>query len=254
VPRGGDRDRVLKGHVAPTDGSDVPIATLTLLPMRRLGALLRERRHADQRTIDEVADLSGMSSEEIGLVEAGQLALTDRQLDSVFLAYGTTAERLAAERAQVVIDVDRGEIVVADETASLGVDAPTPDEILAAYLSLLYTVRRTEPGSPLVLRSHDVGVLARSLALAEPDVRARLDGLMRRPSGDLGRYHTGLRRRWAVPLAGVVVVAGVIGTVLLVGDDRSGGRSPTTVTTRPGAIESPVSTGVSLVPPEVAER
>jgi transcriptional regulator with XRE-family HTH domain len=246
--------RPLKRPGPPTDGSDVPIATLTLVPTRRLGVLLRQRRHADDRTIDEVAGLSGLSSEEIGLLEAGELALTDRRLDAVLLAYGTTAEQLAAERSQVVIDIERAEIVVADETASLGADAPTADEILAAYLSLLYTVRRTEPGSPLVLRSHDVGVLARSLALAEPDVRARLDGLMRHPSGDLDRFHAGLRRRWAVPLAGVVVVAGVIGTVLLVRDGGSGGSTPSTVTTRPGAIESPVSSYVSLVPPEVTER
>jgi hypothetical protein len=254
VSGGGDGDRPLKRPAPPTDGSDVPIATLTLLPMRRLGVLLRERRRADGRAIDEVASLSGLSSEEIGLVEAGELALTDRQLDTVFLAYGTTAERLATERSQVVIDVDRGEIVVADETASVGADAPTADEILAAYLSLLYTLRRSEPGSTLVLRSHDVGVLAGALRLAEPDVRARLDGLMRRPSDDLDRYHSGLRRRWAVPLAGVVVAVGVIGTVLLVRDDGQGGRTPSTATTRPGAIESPVQTSVSLVPPEVSER
>jgi hypothetical protein len=231
----------------------VPIATLTLLPMRRLGVLLRERRHADERTIDEVAELSGLTSEEVGLVEAGELALTDRQLDTVLLAYGTTAERLAAERSQVVIDIDRGEIVVADETAALGSDAPTADEILAAYLSLLYTVRQTQPGSPLVLRGHDVGVLARSLRLTEPDVRTRLDGLMHQPSGDLRRYHSGLRRRWAVPLAGVVIVAGVVGTVLLVRDD-GGGTTPSTVTTRPGAIESPASSNVSILPPEVTQR
>jgi transcriptional regulator with XRE-family HTH domain len=251
---GGEGGPPLKSDGESPDGSDVPLATLTLLPLPRLGSLLRERRRRDGRSIDEVASYAGLTSEELGLVEAGQLAVTEHQLDAVVLAYGTTARALASERSQVVIDIDRGEIVVADESASVGADAPTAHEILAAYLSLLYTLRRAQPGSTLVLRSHDVGILARSLRLSEPDVRVRLDGLMLRPSDDLDRFHAGLRRRWAVPLAGIVVVAGVVGAVLLVRDGGDSGPSPSTATSRPGAIESPLGVDVTLVPPQVAER
>ena len=97
--------------------------------------------------------------------------------------------------------------------------APTPDEVLGAYLSLVYTLRRATPGSPVVLRGFDVAVLAKALDLAEPDVEARLRGLMADPTTEVSRLTRLFRSKLVLPIAGAVVVATALGTVLVLRDD-----------------------------------
>ena len=76
--------------------------------------------------------------------------------------YGTTVDELLPVRRQVVLDLDGGQLLVAEEAVALQ-DAPTADEVLSAYLSLVYTLRRATPGETVVLRGFDVAVLAKAL-------------------------------------------------------------------------------------------
>jgi transcriptional regulator with XRE-family HTH domain len=223
-------------------------ASLSLLPPRRLGALLGERREATGRTLDEIAAASTFTVADLAAIEAGEGPLDGDELEAVLAAYGMQAEDLVPQRAQVVVDLDRGELLVAEQAAALDRSAPTADEVLGAYLSLVYTLRHARPGTPLVMRQFDVSVLARSLRLAEPEVQRRLEGLMVAPTTDLSVLHRRLSRKLVVPLVGAVVVIGALGTVLVLRADDTSAPTPST-TTRPGAIEVPVDSEASILPP-----
>lgn len=236
------------------DGRDVSTATLTLLPPTRLGTLLGEGREARGRTRADVAAGSRFSEQELAALEVGDLLLTDDQLEDVLVAYGMAADELVPARSQVVVDLDRGQLLVAEETAALGSEAPTADEVLAAYLSLVYTLRQAMPGTPLVLRQFDVAVLARALRLAEPDVEARLAGLMANPTPELGRLHRLFRTKLVIPVVGAIVIATAVGTVLVLRSDDSGSTTVPAPAVRPSAVEAPVNTEASLLPPTQQER
>jgi len=228
-------------------------ATLTLLPPRRLGAILAERRMLMSSTVAEVAGGSPFTEAQLLEIEAGAAPLTEARIDAVIAAYGMHPDDLLSQRAQVVVDLDRGQLLVAEQAAALDLDAPTADEVLGAYLSLLYVLRRATPGTPLILRAHDLGILARSLRLAEPEVEARLVGLMARPTPDIEVLHRSLRRKLLLPVIGAVVVVGALGLVLVLRADSQAQITPSP-STRPGAIEVPVNPEVGLLPPANQSR
>ncbi len=87
--------------------------------------------------------------------------------------------------------------------------------MLASYLSLVYTLRSTEPGTPLSLRQGDLDVLARALALATPEVEHRLRDLMVEPAAEVRRRFSLLRARVLVPAAGVLVAVCVGGALVV---------------------------------------
>jgi len=176
----------------------------------------------------DVAARSGLAEELLSSIEAGETPLTDASLDAVLVGYGTTIDELLPSRRQVVLDLDAGQLLVAEEAVELP-GRPAPDEVLGAYLSLVYTLRRATPGSPVVLRGFDVAVLAKALDLAEPDVEARLHGLMAGPDGEVSRLTRMFRSRLALPIAGAVVVATALGTVLVLRDDQRSTPAPTSV-------------------------
>ena len=226
--------------------SRVPLA---VLPAERLGEVLARRRAERSLSLADVAAGSGFEVGDLEAVEAGGVALDQGRLERVIEVYGLRPEELLPERDEVVVDLDHGQLRVAERTAALDASAPSADQVLGAYLSLVYALRNTVPGTPLVLRQDDVTVLARALRLAEPEVESRLVGLMDEPSTDVRSLHRSLRRRLALPVIGAaVVVVGVVGLVLVVQADDDTPSAPVP-TTRPGAIEAPVSTDVSLLPP-----
>lgn len=219
--------------------------TLTLVPPPRLGGLLAERRASSGRSLAEVAAGSPFDEVDLAGVEAGSTLLDDGTLSDLLEAYGVQPDDLVPRRGQVVVDLDGGQLLVAERTAALDPRALTADELLSAYLSLVHALRRTIPGSPLVLRQYDVAVLARALRLAEPDVEARLVDLMARPTAELGRLHDVVRRRLLLGVVGVVVLATAVGTVLVLRTDRS--TEVPSPAARPGAIEAPLSTEASVL-------
>lgn len=203
-------------------------ATLDIVPPRRIGLLLTGARAERGLTLAQVAARSSLAEDVLGSIEAGETPLTDESLDAVLNAYGTTIDELLPARRQVVLDLDAGQLLVAEEAAELQ-GAPTADEVLGAYLSLVYTLRRAVPGSAVVLREFDVAVLAKALDLAEPEVAARLTGLMADPSTEVSRLTRLFRSRLVLPIAGAVVVATALGTVLVLRSDQRPAPAPTSV-------------------------
>jgi len=200
------------------------------VPPRRLGRLLADARTGQGTSITELASRSFFTPSDLRAVEAGDRDLTDVEVREVLDVYGVEAADLLPERAHLVIDLDEHVLAVGDEQRSLAGRAPTADEVLASYLSLVYTLRRTTPGTEIVLRDADLDVLARALDLAKPVVTSQLHRLMAEPTPDVQRRSKLLRGRVLVPLAGVVVAATAIGALVLVQADEG-----QTVVTEPTA-------------------
>lgn len=228
---------------------------LTLVPPRRLGALLAGAREERSISVRELASRSFFTADDLLAIEAGDRDLTDPDLRELLAVYALDPEDLVPERAELVVDLDERSLVVGGEHHSLAGRHPSPDEVLASYLSLVYTLRRRVPGTELVLREADMDVLARALHLAKPTVTTRLHGLMGDPAGAVQRRAGLLRGRVLVPVAGVVVAATALGALLLVPSD-AGGRpvdppadtegAPAFVMTNPDGSTTPVYVGDGL--------
>ena len=190
--------------------------------------LLAGTRSERGLTLGEVAERSSLDEELLASIEAGETPLAADSLDVVLAGYGTTLDELLPTRGQVVLDLEAGRLRVAEEVTALNA-VPAPDEVLGAYLSLVYTLRGATPGSPVVLRGFDVAVLAKALDLAEPDVEARLEGLMLEPTAEVNRLTKLFHSKLVLPIAGAVVVATALGTLLVLRDDQRPAPTPTGV-------------------------
>jgi transcriptional regulator with XRE-family HTH domain len=190
--------------------------TTSLVPPRRLGALLRQARLDSGRELGELTAASGLSVVELDDVEHGRRELDESMLTALVDSYGIAAARLVPERSQLVIDLDEGRIAV--NRTDVDVDpAYGPDAILTRYLALVYRLREVPLGTPLHLRDVDVDVLSGALSLETEDVDARLHRLMNRRS-DVADDQRRIRRQLLLPLIGVVIAATGVGTLVLVAD------------------------------------
>jgi transcriptional regulator with XRE-family HTH domain len=217
----------------------VTTAPLALVPTWRLGSLLHDARERHGRTLDEVAaasdrfDASGLAD-----LEAGARPLSDDDLQYVVSLYGVDPDALVPGRTDLVVDLDENRLATAGHTQPLAGTAPTADEVLASYLSLVYTLRSATPGTRVPLRDADLDVLARALALASPEVEHRLEGLMAHPTVELETQSRLLRARVLVPAAGILVAITVAGALIV------SSRSDHTTPAPPPAV-------VSILPPPV---
>jgi len=198
-----------------TDG--VASAPLTVVPSWRLGALLQSAREATGATTEDLASRSTrFDAVDLDAIESGERALDDHELDGVVELYGIDRNALVPDRDELVIDLDQRELAAAGHTQALAGSTPTPEEVLGTYLTLVYTLRSAEPGTPVRLRQADVDVLARALALAVPDVEQRLEGLMADPRRIVLHQRSKLlRARVLVPVAGVLVAVCVGGALVV---------------------------------------
>jgi transcriptional regulator with XRE-family HTH domain len=190
---------------------------LTLVPPRRLGELLAAARAERAASLDEIATATSLSPEDLARVEQGDRLLADGEAVEVLAAYGVAGGELVPERAELVVDLREQTLAAGGEVRTLAGEAPAADEVLASYLSLVYTLRRTAAGTPIVLRDADVAVLATVLRLARGDVEHRLQDLMdEEGDGEVARRMGLLRHRLLLPVAGVVVAVTAVGALLLV--------------------------------------
>lgn len=187
---------------------------LSLVPPRRLGLLLREQRLAAGHTIDDLAADArvGLRPSELDDAEHGRLPLDDAVVARLAAVYGVDPGELAPDRSRLVIDLDEGLLLVGDRHDPIP-DEATPQLILGRYLGLIQMLRAWTPGDPLPLRSADLEVLASSLGLDVGTVEDRLRALV--VQGDDSRI-LGLRRRFFLPAAGLLVGSTVAGALVLV--------------------------------------
>ena len=217
--------------------------------------LAEARRHHDE-SITELAERSGgaFAAGDLLALEGGTYPLDDETVRRAVDLYRVDPGVLAPERSRLVIDLDERRLRAGAFVEPL--PAPTADEVLATYLSLVYTMRHAVPGTPVSLRDADIAVLSRVLELTSADVETRLVDLMADPGDHVGTRHRWLRRRVLVPAAGILVAVTAVGSLVLVnaGDDTTpavpvatSGVAPTEST----VVEPPPA---SLIPPLVVER
>lgn len=230
--------------------------TIAVVPARRLAQLLAEARRHHDESLATLAERSGgaFTTSDLLALEGGTHPLDDETVRRAVALYGVDPGVLAPERSRLVIDLDEKRLRAGPHEQALV--APTADEVLTTYLSLLYTMRHATPGTPLPLRDADISVLSRVLELTSTDVETRLVDLMADPDDHVGVRHRWLRRRVLVPAAGVLVAVTAIGSLVFVsssGDDPAGPVVPpaATATTVAPPPEQPT---VSLIPPVVVER
>ncbi len=222
-----------------------------LVPPRRLGALLAERRRAEGLELAQVAARSRgvFDVRALEAIERGRVELSDDLVAAVTALYAVESGPVLPHRSQLVIDLRGPELRVGHTVAPLP-DEPTADELLGRYLSLLYLLRSREPGTPLPLRTADLERLSEALFVTVGDVRDRLSGLMVQPevADRAGRF----RARLVVPAVGLLVGVTAVGSLILVtSDDPEPAASPTLLTpavTAPAPAPAAESVATSPAP------
>ena len=180
----------------------------TLVPPRRLGALLREARVTAGLELDEIAlEQTGLTVVDLDDFEHGRRIIDDSTLSRLVELYGVQDADLLPPRSQLVIDLDEGRITVDEsETWTEDDEMSGVDAVLARYLALVYHLRDLPLGSPIGLRDIDLDVLSVALELEATDIERRLKELMR--SEDvIAADQRRIKRRMLMPLVGVVIGA-----------------------------------------------
>lgn len=199
--------------------------TTSLVPPRRLGALLRDARETAGWELTDLTAGTGLSVVELDDIEHGRRRLDEATLAALVGAYGIEGAGLVPARSQLVIDLDEGRISV--HHAEVDVDTSHgPDAVLTRYLALVYRLRSMRLGTPLPLRDVDLEVLSASLLLDADDIETRLRRLMDGQT-QVERDQARIRRQLLLPLVGIVIAAAGVGTLVLVADETDRPASPT---------------------------
>ena len=214
--------------------SQTVLDELSLIPPRRLGVLLQQRRRAFDLTIDDMAHRSGgrLLVSDLDAIEQGLQPIDDEMAAVVARLYRVEAGTIAPQRSRLVIDVNEGVLYVGDTTGELPAQA-TPQLVLGRYLALVQLLRAWTPGRPLPLRIDDLAVLGDSLGLAPETVERQLLDLLERGHSVEGLAR--LRRRLVIPAAGLLVGTTVVGALVLVRVNSSEPGADTTPTASPAA-------------------
>jgi hypothetical protein len=239
--------------------TDDVASELTLLPPRRLGILLKDAREELRLSRSDLARQSAFSTADLALVEAGDRLVAEHEVAALIAAYRLDPDAVVPSRIELVIDLDEHTLMAGGTMRTLAGSSPSADDVLASYLSLVRTLRRTDTGSPLVLREADLSVLARVLEASQRDIEARLHELMADPDGKVARRVGALRRKVLLPIAGVVIAVGAVGALLLVQADGADPAPEPASTTAPEVIvgnDIPIEEipDVGLTPPQMQER
>lgn len=188
---------------------------LGLVPRRRLGTLLSDRRALYGYDLADMARRSSgrFSEATLEAIESGSVELTDADIESLSLLYEFNSTPPRAQRSKLII--------ADDEDMPLPFTADTLDDevvtaVLQRYVALLYLLRNTPVGEPLALRSDDLGMLARAFAGTEDDMAARLEHIMVHDVASVSEQAERMRRRLVVPAAGLLVGPTPAGMLVLV--------------------------------------
>ena len=198
-----------------TEATWVPVAVDPLVPPARLGALMIEQRSHQGLDIVEMARRSnGMFTPSyLENVERGRVSLDDGIIEHLVGLYEVDARPVVPQRSELIVDIDRQQLKVG--ATAMSFDSLRAKDVLERYVSMIYVLRGQEPGSDLVLRDRDLGVLSSSLGYTESDLRLEIQGLIAAP--DSVRRAQAISKRKIVLAAGVLVGLTAVGSLVLVG-------------------------------------
>jgi hypothetical protein len=190
-------------------------SSLGLVPQRRLGALLGDRREMYGYTVADMALRSSgrFTPRELESIEAGTVPLDDATVEALGLLYEFNSTPPTYQRSKLIIadDEDMPVPVPHDQFSD---DLRT--SVLQRYVALLYLLRSAEVGDMLRLRVEDVTTLSEAFDLTGQEVMELVETLMRDDTTAVGALSDRMRRRLVVPAAGLLVGPTPKGMLVLV--------------------------------------
>jgi len=191
----------------------------SLIPPRRLGALLSAARASKGFTLEDLAAKSNgrFTLAALSSIERGTRDVSDEDAAKLSAIYELETTSLVPPRSKLIVDLDEGLLQIDDRHARIGRSTPSRDEVLARYLTMVYSMRRLEPGTSIPLRIDDLDVLGRALRVGSRTLEADLEALIANPGDLLGWRSRLLKRRVLIPAAGVMVALLGVGALVLVG-------------------------------------
>ena len=224
----------------------------SLIPPRRLGTLLSEARARKGFTLEDLAERSNgrFSLSALSSIERGSRDVSDEDAKRLAAIYELEATSLVPPRSKLIVDLNEGLLTVDDRTLRVGRSTPSRDEVLARYLTLVYSMRRLDPGAPLTLRVDDLDVLGRALRVGSRTLEADLEALIAHPDQLLGWRSRLLKRRVLIPAAGVMVALLGVGALVLVQGPQTvdaGTNDPASVPAASVVVSVPTDIGSAVV-------
>lgn len=188
---------------------------LGLVPQRRLGALLAERREMYGYSVADMATRSAgrFSQGDLEAIEDGKVNLDDSAIEALSLLYEFNSAPPSRQRSRLIVADDE------DLPSSMGPDAYSDEVVLTVlqrYVALLYLLRSESVGLPLALRGDDVVMLAGAFNRTDDDVADELERIMAEDTEVLAELAERMRRRLVVPAAGLLVGPTPAGMLVLV--------------------------------------
>lgn len=192
------------------------IATnLGLVPHRRLGTLLAERRELYGCSLEDMArrSMGRFTDAELRSIESGQVTLDDAAVEALSLVYEFNSAPVSQQRSKLIIaDDEQLPVPLAPEDF----DEALVLSVLRRYVALLYLLRNKSVGDTLPLRGDDTEVLATVFQLDEAEIVDILERIMEHDSEIVGEQADRMRRRLVVPAAGLLVGPTPAGMLVLV--------------------------------------
>ncbi len=138
---------------------------------------LRAAREGAGLSLDQASVASSLIRSYLAALEDGRRRPLPAEVDRLSQAYGVELTDLLPERRRVTVDAAGGRMSIDDTTRRVR-DVRDDQQVYAAYLFLLYTVRGAQPGEPITLRSADVELLMSVLGEDSETIEQRLVKLM----------------------------------------------------------------------------
>ena len=195
--------------------------TLQRAPANRVGQILGESRLRTGVDLETIAQMSNFTVGELSDIEAGHRSPDSKLIAQVSSVYDANCGLVMPERRALLIDLSAGQISADGHVMPLA--SASEDHVLEQYLSLVYAMRRREPGSRLPLRDEDMAILASSLSWREADVVDQLNRAMGIVESSRGRLRAWIRNHLWLSAAGGAFSALSVGTLLLSTGDASAG-------------------------------
>ena len=190
-------------------------SNLGLVPQKRLGALLAQRRELYGYSVSDMArrSMGRFTESDLEAIEDGLVTLDDVAIEALSLLYEFNSTPPTAQRSKLIIADDE------DFPLPMGPEAFTPDvvaSVLQRYTALLYLLRNRPVGEPLALRGDDVTMLATAFNQTEEDTADQLTRIMEEDLEIVSEFAERMRRRLVVPAAGLLVGPTPAGMLVLV--------------------------------------
>lgn len=179
-------------------------SNLGLVPQRRLGALLADRREMYGYTVADMArrSMGRFSENDLEAIESGTVELDDSTIEALSLLYEFNSTPPTQQRSRLIIADDED---LPTHVAGGEFDDGLITSVLQRYVALLHLLRSRPVGESLPLRGDDMEMLSSAFRVTELEIANRLQHIMDNDLSAVSEQAERMRRRLVVPAAGLLV-------------------------------------------------